>query len=48
MIFANGGDRAETDSPEESYCRWRKIKTVYGVGGNKTNSSSELLRKSKN
>jgi len=46
MTFANGADRTEEDSPEEAYCKWRKIKTVYGVGGSKTNSSSELLRKS--
>lgn len=45
MIFANGGDRTKTDSPEESYCLWRKIKTVYGVGGEKTESSSNLLNK---
>ena len=48
MIFANGGDRTETDSPEEAYCQWRKIKTAYNVGGGKTNSSSELLKKIEN
>tara|TARA_R100000008_G_C3583463_1_gene170340 strand:+ start:2085 stop:2588 length:504 start_codon:yes stop_codon:yes gene_type:complete len=44
MIFANGGDRKKDNSPEEEYCRWRGIKTVYNVGGKKTQSSSELLR----
>jgi len=44
MIFANGGDRTQEDSPEEDYCKWRKIKTAYGVGGEKTTSSRELLK----
>ena len=43
MIFANGGDRGRDNSPEEAYCNWRKIKTVYNVGGEKTQSSSKLL-----
>jgi cytidyltransferase-like protein len=43
MIFANGGDRRKNNSPEEAYCTWRKIKTVYNVGGSKTQSSSELI-----
>jgi cytidyltransferase-like protein len=44
MTFANGGDRRKNNSPEEAYCSWRKIKTVYNVGGRKTQSSSELLQ----
>ena len=43
MTFGNGGDRGKNNSPEESYCNWRKIKTVYSVGGNKTQSSSGLI-----
>jgi D-beta-D-heptose 7-phosphate kinase/D-beta-D-heptose 1-phosphate adenosyltransferase len=43
MTFGNGGDRGKDNSPEESYCNWRKIKTVYSVGGNKTQSSSGLI-----
>ena len=43
MIFANGGDRGKNNSPEEAYCSWRKIKTVYNVGGEKTQSSSNLI-----
>ena len=45
MIFANGGDRTKGNSPEEEYCEWRGIRTVYNVGGGKTQSSSELLKK---
>ena len=46
MTFANGGDRGRDNSPEESYCSWRKIKTVYNVGGKKTQSSSNLINRS--
>ena len=46
MIFANGGDRRKNNSPEEAYCSWRKIKTVYNVGGEKTQSSSNLIDRS--
>ena len=47
MTFGNGGDRGKKNSPEEAYCKWRKIKTVYSVGGKKTQSSSRLLKDSK-
>tara|TARA_R100000008_G_C3521859_1_gene134441 strand:- start:182 stop:625 length:444 start_codon:yes stop_codon:yes gene_type:complete len=43
MTFCNGGDRTKGNSPEEEYCEWRGIKTVYNVGGKKTQSSSSLL-----
>ena len=43
MMFANGGDRGKNNSPEEAYCNWRKIKTVYNDGGSKTQSSSALI-----
>ena len=43
MTFANGGDKRKDNSPEEAYCNWRKIKTVYNVGGQKTQSSSNLI-----
>ena len=44
-IFANGGDRNEGNAPEELGCYSTKINFVYGVGGDKTESSSELLNK---
>jgi len=43
MTFCNGGDRTKGNSPEEQFCEWRGIKTVYNVGGGKTQSSSSLL-----
>ena len=47
MTFANGGDRYHSDSPEENYCKAVGIRLAFGVGGEKTNSSSTLIRKSK-
>ena len=44
VTFANGGDRDEGNSPEEEFCQQVGIRTVYGVGGKKTQSSSSLLR----
>lgn len=41
IIFANGGDRDSLDNlPERSA---RDVEFVFGIGGNKTRSSSELL-----
>ena len=45
-IFAKGGDRTETNMPpgELEVCENLHIKIVYGVGGGKVQSSSELVR----
>ena len=43
MIFANGGDVTPSNSREEYFCQLRRISTAYNVGGEKTQSSSELL-----
>jgi cytidyltransferase-like protein len=43
ITFANGGDRHVGNSPEEDYCKSVGIRTEYGVGGEKTQSSSSLL-----
>ena len=48
MVFCNGGDRTKGNSPEEQYCYWKGIKTVYNVGGRKIQSSSSLIDGSKN
>jgi len=47
-IFANGGDRKLDNTPEEEYCSKNGIETVYGVGADKTTSSSQILEKVQN
>lgn len=44
FIFANGGDQ-KSGVPEEEFCMRNGIEMVYGVGGEKTQSSSGLLSK---
>lgn len=52
-VFANGGDRDKQDAgnkasslnPEQELCHKLGIEMVFGVGGGKTQSSSELVRK---
>ena len=41
--FANGGDRGATNTPESLVCEELGIEMVYGVGGGKVQSSSELV-----
>lgn len=47
-IFANGGDRTDKNIPEMEICEKHNIKLVFGVGGEKIQSSSALINKSKN
>ena len=43
-IFANGGDRNNTDSiPEANVCRENKIRMKFNIGGGKIQSSSSLV-----
>lgn len=42
-IFAKGGDRTAENTPEKEKCAEWGIEIVYGVGGEKIRSSSELL-----
>lgn len=44
MVFANGGDVTPSNSREEYFCQSRNIETAYNVGGEKTQSSSNLLK----
>lgn len=44
-IFANGGDRKSNNIPEYSLCNDLGIKMVFNVGGEKEQSSSDLVRK---
>ena len=46
MIFANGGDRKEGGVPEDILENELGIRRVYNVGGEKVQSSSELIKKS--
>tara|TARA_A200000113_G_scaffold221432_1_gene233281 strand:- start:43 stop:801 length:759 start_codon:yes stop_codon:yes gene_type:complete len=44
-IFANGGDRKSLeDIPEKKICADNNIKMVFGIGGGKVQSSSELTK----
>jgi cytidyltransferase-like protein len=44
-VFANGGDRKNSeDIPEQEVCAKNNINLVFGVGGDKIQSSSNLLK----
>jgi len=44
VIFANGGDRIDANTPEyKIYKDTPWVRFAFGVGGNKTNSSSDIL-----
>lgn len=42
--FANGGDRTSNNTPEVELCRRLDIEMLWGVGGGKINSSSDMVR----
>lgn len=42
--FANGGDRTPANTPEMVYCLDYGIKPLWGIGGAKVASSSELVK----
>lgn len=41
--FGNGGDRGKQNTPEADICAKNNIKIIYGLGGGKIASSSELV-----
>ena len=41
--FANGGDRTSTNTPEKAVCEELGIEMLWNVGGQKIQSSSELV-----
>ena len=43
-IFANGGDREKTNTPEARFCKENGIEMIWGVGGGKIQSSSSMVR----
>lgn len=44
--FAKGGDRGPENTPEQEICGHLGIQILWGVGGNKTQSSSKLIAES--
>jgi len=45
-MFGNGGDRTDKNTPEQDVCEELGIHMVFGLGGKKIQSSSELVEKS--
>lgn len=43
--FANGGDRTAKNTPEQRICKQCGIKMLWGIGGKKIASSSQLIKK---
>ncbi len=41
--FGNGGDRTNKNTPERALCEGLDIEMVWGLGGDKIQSSSELV-----
>ena len=44
IYFGNGGDRTATNSPEVDFCNENNIDILWGVGGGKIQSSSDLIK----
>jgi D-beta-D-heptose 7-phosphate kinase/D-beta-D-heptose 1-phosphate adenosyltransferase len=43
-IFANGGDRGNTNTPETRFCKENNIEMIWNVGGGKIQSSSTMVK----
>jgi len=43
--FANGGDRTTNNTPEMTVCSENNITMIWGIGGGKIQSSSELVNR---
>lgn len=46
--FANGGDRTDINTPEKQICIDNDITMIWGIGGGKVQSSSDLVSKVRN
>ena len=44
IFFGNGGDRTNQTTPEIKFCNDNNIDLIWGLGGGKIQSSSELLK----
>lgn len=47
MVFAKGGDRGPDNTPEKELCDMLGIEILWGCGGGKTQSSSELVKRAR-
>lgn len=47
-FFANGGDRTDINTPEKQICVDNDITMIWGIGGGKIQSSSDLVTKVRN
>lgn len=45
--FGKGGDRIKGNTPENDLCEKLGIKVIYGLGGDKVQSSSDLVKNAK-
>ena len=45
VFFGNGGDRTNKTTPELEFCNKNNIEMIWGLGGGKIQSSSDLLGK---
>ena len=43
-VFANGGDRGRDNTPEAQWCKDNGVPLLFGLGGEKVASSSEMMR----
>ena len=46
IFFGNGGDRTNKTTPEIEFCNQNNIDMIWGVGGGKIQSSSDLIKNS--
>ena len=46
IYFANGGDRKKGNVPELNVCKNLNVVMLWGIGGGKIQSSSDLIKKS--
>ncbi len=47
IYFGNGGDRTDETTPEINFCNQNDINMIWGIGGEKIQSSSDLINNSK-
>ena len=48
IFFGNGGDRTSETTPEMKYCEENGVELLWEIGGEKIQSSSDLIKKSNN